>query len=352
MKQQKLVVWMNMPSHHQSDYFKELSLLTKLRINYTGKQDKRRKALGWRSPSLNSFEKYRTFIFSYLFSLFRHRDSIHVITGCGNLPNILIWLTCRIFKIRWCHLSENIPTDNKRSKIKNLIVTSYYKSVNKNALCAFAIGNKAKRSFEYFGVDAAKISITNYSSPIEKSAYCNTPPELPIKALVLGQISSTKGSDILLDLVSSFTETLLVDFYGSVSKDNTHFIHQINTTENTQYLGVISSDKVKKLWSQYNLLIFPSRVDGWGMAVHEAIANNVPVICSEEAGCSEHLIIDGYNGFRIPAEQTHLSRAINKYINDPTLLCSQANNCNEQKKKFSPKVTAQNFMKNLTQSIT
>ena len=347
----KLIIWMNMPSHHQSEYFFELSKQCHLKVFYLNKQDERRKTLGWQEPELKYFEQYCKNLYFQLFMLFKHRNEIHVITGCGNISNIFTWLFCRLFRVKWCHLSENISNNPNRSFFKNVIIKEYYKSVSNRALCAFAIGNKAKRSFIELGIEPSKIFITNYSSAINDDLTSKTTVSSPIKAIVLGEICLHKGSDILLENIEIFSDKLNVDFYGSVKDENKNFITKINLKKNTRYLGVVNSNSINSLLSEYDLLIFPSRVDGWGMAVHEAISNNTPVICSVEAGCSEHLIIDGFNGYLITPDQNALQQAINRYIKNPNLLLTHSANCSEHKKLFSPFNTAKVFLNNLIKSM-
>ena len=38
--------------------------------------------------------------------------------------------------------------------------------------------------------------------------------------------------------------------------------------------------------SKYDFLILPSRFDGWGVVINEALLARVPVICSNQAGAS------------------------------------------------------------------
>jgi glycosyltransferase involved in cell wall biosynthesis len=337
-------MWMNMPSHHQSAYFEALSTQVNLHIHYTGKQDSRRKKLGWTSPILKSFEHYTLFFLSQVFVVLRNRKSIHIITGCGSFSNIIIWLSCLLLRIKWCHLSENIPDTNQRSFLKNIIVKRYYNSINRSALAAFAIGNKAKRSFERMNVNGDKIFITNYSSPINAHAAIKSIHPTPLKALILGELSYLKGTDIALKVIKEFPNNLLVDFFGAINKENQVFIEEIALISNASYQGIIASDKVEQLWGQYDLLIFPSREDGWGMVVHEAISNNTPVICSVAAGASEHLIIEQHNGLRIKPDPTALKDALNLYFNDPQLLIKHSEHCVEHKIIFSPDATAKRFI--------
>jgi glycosyltransferase involved in cell wall biosynthesis len=42
--------------------------------------------------------------------------------------------------------------------------------------------------------------------------------------------------------------------------------------------------------------VLPSRFEPWGVAIHEATAAGLPVVCTRECGASTRLVLDGYNG--------------------------------------------------------
>lgn len=51
-----------------------------------------------------------------------------------------------------------------------------------------------------------------------------------------------------------------------------------------RYRGIIPFGQAQKIISQYDLLVLPSRYDGWGVVVNEALCAGVPVVCSDNAG--------------------------------------------------------------------
>ena len=52
-----------------------------------------------------------------------------------------------------------------------------------------------------------------------------------------------------------------------------------------------------EIYQQSSIFIFPSSNDPWGLVANEALASGLPVLVSKFAGCSDELVIDGYNGF-------------------------------------------------------
>jgi len=74
----------------------------------------------------------------------------------------------------------------------------------------------------------------------------------------------------------------------------------IKSRENNDivWLGVISKQGLRELYSNVKLLIFPSSYEGFGYPVLEAFSSGTPVVGS--TAVPKSLLVDGYNGYRIP----------------------------------------------------
>jgi glycosyltransferase involved in cell wall biosynthesis len=63
----------------------------------------------------------------------------------------------------------------------------------------------------------------------------------------------------------------------------------------------MASDDIPRRLARADLLVLPSRWDGWGVVVNEALAVGVPVIVSDQCGVAD-LIQPGINGFVFRSE--------------------------------------------------
>jgi glycosyltransferase involved in cell wall biosynthesis len=68
------------------------------------------------------------------------------------------------------------------------------------------------------------------------------------------------------------------------------------------YLGFLEPHDVRKELFSADVLVVPSRYDGWAVVVEEAMAEGTPVIASDEVGAAADLVMDGYSGFTFPSE--------------------------------------------------
>jgi glycosyltransferase involved in cell wall biosynthesis len=70
---------------------------------------------------------------------------------------------------------------------------------------------------------------------------------------------------------------------------------------NVAYLGYLEPDEVRRQLDCADVLVVPSRYDGWAVVVEEAMAQGTPVIASDAVGAAADLVVDGYSGFTFPS---------------------------------------------------
>lgn len=102
--------------------------------------------------------------------------------------------------------------------------------------------------------------------------------------IFVGTLNYTKGVDLLIDQVNILNIEgfkISLDLYGPAIDINNYKL-----TKTIRYNGVIPTCEVQNKISEYDFLVLPSRYDGWGVVVNEAILSKTPVICSNKVGSS------------------------------------------------------------------
>lgn len=66
------------------------------------------------------------------------------------------------------------------------------------------------------------------------------------------------------------------------------------------YLGFQDWESLPSIYRSSHIVIVPSRYDGWGMFVPEAMAAGCPVITTNMTGAAHDLILEGRNGWTVP----------------------------------------------------
>lgn len=77
--------------------------------------------------------------------------------------------------------------------------------------------------------------------------------------------------------------------------------------------GFVQPRDLPYVYSNARCLVMPSLFEPWGVAVHEATAAGLPVICSTACGAAPHLVEDGVNGYLVePGNAADLAEAMIK----------------------------------------
>jgi len=87
-----------------------------------------------------------------------------------------------------------------------------------------------------------------------------------------------------------------------------------------EYAGFVAPEDLPRLFARADVFILPSRYDGWGVVVNQAIGAGLPVICSEAVGAGHDLVEPEVNGLRFqPGYVPALSRCMERFAAEPTL---------------------------------
>jgi glycosyltransferase involved in cell wall biosynthesis len=85
-------------------------------------------------------------------------------------------------------------------------------------------------------------------------------------------------------------------------------------------LGQQSFPEVIQWMKSSDVLVLPSLHEPWGLVINEAMACGMAVIASDRVGAVDDLVVDGSNGFVVPAGDCRvLSEAMQKLLLQPEL---------------------------------
>ena len=101
------------------------------------------------------------------------------------------------------------------------------------------------------------------------------------------------------------------------------------------YAGFVSQEDLPKYYSNVKLLLFPTRLDAWGIVVNEAMASGTPVITSPFAGVVNDLLINNINGYILDLDSTAWSKKVIDILNSQDLWGKLSQNAKDAVKEFN-----------------
>lgn len=301
----KIVSWHNTLTEHQYHTLLELEGCIGNPIEYVvGKKEiPIRKKQGWRAPDTVDLKicelsscwwKQGKKIIDF------NQDSIHIFNGLWTDRRLFPLLLYAQFKgIKTALVTEpysdfNAGYFNDQSVfvgwMKVMIRPFLYRLAgiitSKKMGMVFAVSDKAEEQFIRAGFKRDSIFPFGYFVP--KISSDNRPKHTRIKifAIFVGSIIERKGVDIAINAIKKCRLDgfdIQLDIFGII--ENKDILGGMPA--GVKYKGVIPFGDTQCVMAGYDLFILPSRYDGWGVVVNEAILQAVPVLVSSQVGAKK-----------------------------------------------------------------
>jgi glycosyltransferase involved in cell wall biosynthesis len=164
------------------------------------------------------------------------------------------------------------------------------------------------------GIPEEKLKIIRNGIPITNHTFA---PPLSVaetgsrktEILFVGRLDKQKGIDIAMDAVNMLDPALyhLTVVGSSVINPKSY----TPNFENMTFVGWSTKDELSKLYSESDVLIMPSRWEGFGLVAAESISFGTPVLASRIGGITE-IVVDGVTGKLVPLDAVAFATALNR----------------------------------------
>jgi poly(glycerol-phosphate) alpha-glucosyltransferase len=270
----------NIPTPYQLDFFGALAKsAVVLAVFLWGRESNR----DWRlaeKPWLRVLsDSQRKPGWEELRALLEQFKPVHVLVGGYRLPlSIRLRWYCLRHGISFHYwLEKPLPVSGIRALIRRLVwalTLPFAKQV-------FCIGKEAMAAYGPFSR-----RIVNFCYSIDASRYAQRRelPSKPLKCLYIGQYIVRKGIPELLEAFAGIAPdqaTLSLVGSGELKSLVSEYTQKYSHISEG---GFVEPDELPQLISRHDLLLVPSRHDGWAVVVVEAMASGLPVISTRDTG--------------------------------------------------------------------
>lgn len=216
-------------------------------------------------------------------------ESVHVIAGARGTPlAAVVRDACRCQNRRVGIITESPDPRGIFGSFRRLKYWYERVSVGGAFDFIFAMGTRGCDWFEECGYESNRIFPYAYVTEWTECSSCKETHSDP-KILYVGQIIRRKGVDILLQAFSKcggpYKAHLTLVGDGPLREQYSTRYGQARDLS-IDWLGVIGNTMIPQLISDSDVLVLPSREDGWGAVVNESLTQGTPVICSSSCGAA------------------------------------------------------------------
>jgi glycosyltransferase involved in cell wall biosynthesis len=222
----------------------------------------------------------------------------------------------------WLYWAERIrPGSTVRGLFQNVMASAI-----QTAQGIVAIGSSAAKDYRY---RFPKHKVWNIPYHCNLEAFQALERKQVIKAeitfLFCGQMIYRKGTDILLNAFARLyannkkVRLLLVGREGDLSKYLKKLPSEI--VSKIEYAGFKEPEELPAFFLRSDIFVLPSRYDGWGVVLNQALAAGLPLICSDQTGAARDLVQAERNGLIVKVgDVEELYHAMNRMAHNPRLI--------------------------------
>jgi glycosyltransferase involved in cell wall biosynthesis len=286
----KIVFWQNIISPLQSYLIRNIAYEHDVLLVVEEVVSESRIKQGWSVPDTGNatvivLKDNRTL----LNTIEQTKGSIHVFSGFSSYPKIRVAFE-KIYRTETIGIiAESAIQMGWKCSIRKLLYRFYCIKYSNHISFIFAMGNIGVDWYVNAGFKKENVFQFQYFTELPEINFKRLEPNTTLRFIFIGQLVKRKGIDNLLKALAPFSgdKSWHLSIVGDgVMKQELLDYTRLNALEyNIDFLGNLNNkDAMDLLAYSADYLILPSRFDGWGAVLNEALSRGVPVIVSNKCG--------------------------------------------------------------------
>lgn len=301
----RLVFWQPIPSFHQHAFLAalaEASWVDSVELRYESEVPESLKKGGWPVPEWTGLQVARIDSSTVPEDA---PDSVHFFTGFRTHP--LVWKVFdRLPKQRQSKVytyTEAPALFDGKTPLRRLKYRWQARALRGRLDGVLAVGGLGERFYR---------SILGDSVPVHRFAYYDLGadsfpqiearvPTKHLELLYVGRLIQLKGLDRLLRALATLQDASdwRLTLLGSGPEESRlkELANALAIAERIRWEPAVPADQVASFYRDADIVVQPSRGDGWGMTLPEALRHGCEVVATEACGAAD--LVDP--GYRLPA---------------------------------------------------
>jgi len=327
-----IIFFQNCVSPHQMSYIKELPLLPEVdevlfvspRVTYS-----ERSSMGW---SMDDYTSLNVNLKIYISPKDEDVDAIYkkyeggavycLYSGINDFSELAHWMQMGLgYKVKRGIITERPNVYwNKPLWLHKLRFLFRSQKYVKYFDYVFCIGGLAIDYYSCFSKQWKLVPWGYCTECNEEQTVRECAEDSPLKMVFVGTVNNNKN---VISVVRALSELGSKDITFDIIGDGDEraniesFVRDNELADIVTFYGYKSMDEVYKMLPDYDMLVLPSKYDGWGAVVNEGLQRGLYVICSDKCGAQSLLtdgrigkVFDTYGNLKSSIKNTILERAM------------------------------------------
>lgn len=213
-------------------------------------------------------------------------------------------------------------------------------------IAIFAMGEIGERWFKAAGFPAERIHPFAYVTPVPGVCESTVRSSATVRILYVGQLIPRKGIDLLLRALAAERNanwSLTIVGSGPAESALRELAAGGGIADRISWITAVPNAAIPATMTGHDVLVLPSRYDGWGAVVNEALSVGTPVICSDMSGASDLIRSPAMGAITKACSVASLAAAIRARVVMGRVSDHERRRLAESAASFSPTAVAKYF---------
>jgi glycosyltransferase involved in cell wall biosynthesis len=233
------------------------------------------------------------------------QPDVVVVSGWSTFASQLAIAWCRAHRVPYVLLVESHdlgPRTAWRRAVKGAVVPRLVRA----AANVLVVGSAARESVVARGATSVRL----FANTIDVAAWAVRAEQLErrrtdddVLVLSVARLVPEKGIDVLIRAIAETGDPrlrLVVAGDGPQREALVELAGELGVR--LTFAGHVAEAELARMYVDADVFALLSRHEPWGVAVNEAAAFGLPLLLSDRVGAASDLLVDGRNGFVVPAE--------------------------------------------------
>lgn len=261
---------------------------------------------------------------------------VFVVSGLGP-TSLLAMFLLTLFRRPWLFWGER-PHPCEPRTLRAKLRKCFWGFVGRASWGILGMGKVAVQEYHRLGVPKNRLANVPYSpdgsqllEPSQEYAKGAADVRKSLGAgnsivfLFCGQVVRRKGVDVLLRAFEAchrdMPDCLLVVLGDGPQRGALEAMVSEDARPKVIFTGVVQRPELFHYYLAADVFVFPSRYDGWGVVVNEAMASGLPVITTDRVGAAADMVVDGHNGYVVPVDDVgQFAKRMSNLVESPEML--------------------------------
>lgn len=214
-----------------------------------------------------------------------------------------------------------------------------------------AIGTRAKADYREAFPEPAHFSIPYYCD-LQQFLDEPRPKRDPGETVFLfcGQMIERKGVDLL---IAAFARLIVENANARLllvgrEADLPQFLENADPEARSRitYAGFQPPEALPRFFAQADVFVLPSRYEGWGVVVNQALGAGLPIICSDAVGAGYDLVENEINGLKFENGNTDaLADKMRRFVTEREFSAKLGEASKQKSRDWLPEAGAEKWIK-------